>query len=146
MKFSELWKQRKVQLGIGGVSVIAVIGIGYAIYEANKVSIDFTLNHNVVKYAEDASKIDWMKQSITNGNKITVAKFDTKKIGQTEVVFTVCLDDTCEEFSQKLEIKDTKSPEIKLKKDKVEITEGDKFDPISNCKCERYRGRRYQKE
>lgn len=128
----ELLKNRKVQLGITGVTLVAAIGGGYAIYESNKVSIDYTLNNHVVEYGEDQTKIDWLKQSTTNGNKVTVAKFDTKKIGETDVVFTVCLDDTCKEFSQKLEIKDTKSPVIELKKEKVEITEGDKFDPVSN--------------
>ena len=128
----ELLKNRKVQLGITGVALVAAVGGGYAIYESNKVSIDYTLNNHVVEYGEDQTKIDWLKQSTTNGNKVTAAKFDTKKIGETDVIFTVCLDDTCKEFSQKLEIKDTKSPVIELKKEKVEITEGDKFDPVSN--------------
>lgn len=128
----ELLKNRKVQLGITGVILASAVGGGYAIYESNKVSIDYTLNNHVVEYGEDQTKIDWLKQSTTNGNKVTVAKFDTKKIGETDVVFTVCLDDTCKEFSQKLEIKDTNSPVIELKKEKVEITEGDKFDPVSN--------------
>ena len=128
----ELLKNRKVQLGVTGVVLVAAIGGGYAYYESNKVSIDYTLNNNVVEYGSDQEKIDWLKQSTTNGNKVTAAKFDTKKIGETDVIFTVCLDDTCKEFSQKLEIKDTKSPVIDLKKEKVEITEGDKFDPVSN--------------
>ena len=128
----ELLKKRIVQLGITVVVLVAAVGGGYAIYESNKVNIDYTLNSHVVEYGEDQTKIDWLKQSTTNGNKVTVAKFDTKKIGEIDVVFTVCLDDTCKEFSQKLEIKDTKSPVIELKKEKVEITEGDKFDPVSN--------------
>ena len=128
---NELLKQKRLQLGVGTI-VIAVIGIGYVVYNANKIDIDYSLNNHVVEYGIDQSQIDWLKLSTTNGNKVTAANFDTKKIGETDVVFTVCLDDTCKEFPQKLEIKDTKSPEIKLKKDKVEITEGDKFDPVSN--------------
>lgn len=127
----ELLKQKKVQLGIVGVAIVVAIG-GFAIYESTKVKIDYTLINNGVEYGTDQTKINWMKQSTTNGNKITVTDFDTKKVGQTDVVFTVCLDETCKEFPQKLEIKDTKNPEIKLKKDKVEITESDKFDPIAN--------------
>lgn len=127
----ELLKQKKVQLGIVGVVIVVAIG-GFAIYESTKVKIDYTLINNGVEYGTDQTKINWMKQSTTNGNKITVTDFDTKKVGQTDVVFTVCLDETCKEFPQKLEIKDTKNPEIKLKKDKVEITESDKFDPIAN--------------
>lgn len=128
----ELLKQRKVQLGIAGVAAVAVIGGGYAIYEANKVSIDYVLNDNVVEYGEDQSKIDWLKRSTTNGNKITASNFDIKKVGQTDVVFLVCVDDKCAEYTQKVEIKDTKKPVIKLKKDKVEISVSDKFDPASN--------------
>lgn len=131
MNLKELLKQRKVQFGIAGVVIVVAIG-GFVIYESTKVKIDYTLNNNSVEYGTDQTKIDWMKQSTTNGNKITVTDFDTKKVGQTDVVFTVCLDETCKEFPQKLEIKDTKNPEIKLKKDKVEITESDKFDPIAN--------------
>ena len=131
MKMKELLKQKKVQLRIG-VIVIAAIGGGYMVYNSNKVNIDYSLNNHVVEYGSDQSQVDWLKLSTTNGNKVTVAKFDTKKIGEIEVAFTVCLDDTCKEFPQKLEIKDTKSPVIELKKEKVEITEGDKFDPLSN--------------
>lgn len=131
MEMKVLLKQRKVQFGIAGVVAVVAIG-GFAIYESTKVKIDFALNNNVVEYGEDQTKIDWLKQSTTNGNKITVKEFDTKKVGQADIVFTVCLDDTCKDFSQKLEIKDTKNPVIELKKEKVEITEGDKFDPASN--------------
>ena len=131
MKMKELLRQKKVQLGIG-VIVIAAIGGGYMVYNSNKVNIDYSLNNHVVEYGSDQSQVDWLKLSTTNGNKVTVAKFDTKKIGEIEVAFTVCLDDTCKEFPQKLEIKDTKNPVIELKKEKVEITEGDKFDPVSN--------------
>lgn len=132
MEIKALLKQRKVQLGIVGVSVVAVIGGGYAIYEANKVSIDYVLNDNVVEYGEDQSKIDWLKRSTTNGNKITASSFDIKKVGQTDVIFLVCVDDKCAEYTHKVEIKDTKKPVIKLKKDKVEISVSDKFDPASN--------------
>ena len=44
MNYKELLRQRKVQLGIAGVSLIAVIGGFYAIYAANKVNIDYTFN------------------------------------------------------------------------------------------------------
>lgn len=98
----------------------------------NKVKIDFKLNDNVIEYGTDETGIDWKKMTVTNGNKITVKELDTKKVGLIDIVFTVCLDDTCQEFIEQVEIKDTKNPEIKLKKETVEITEGDKFDPASN--------------
>ena len=131
MKIIELLKQRKVQVGIG-IAVVVLLFAGIAIYEGTKTKIEFQLDDHVLEYGDDIAKIDWQKKSATNGNKITLKELDTKKIGEAEAVFTVCLDDTCKDFKQKIEIKDTKNPEIKLKKDKIDITEGDEFNPLSN--------------
>ncbi len=128
----ELLKQKKVQYGIGGAIIILILIIIFVISQMNQVKVDFKLKENVIEYGSDPSKIEWEKLSETNGNKITVKEFDTKKVGQTDIVFTVCLDDTCKEFTEQVEIKDTKNPDIKFKKEKLEITEGDKFDPVSN--------------
>ena len=59
--------------------------------------------------------------------------YDAKKVGQ-QTITVIFTDEDEKEIEQEvtLEIKDTKAPEIKLKKEKVEITEGDKFDPASN--------------
>ncbi len=128
----ELLKQKKMQYGIGGAIIILILIIIFVISQMNQVKVDFKLKENVIEYGSDLSKIEWEKLSETNGNKITVKEFDTKKVGQTDIVFTVCLDDTCKEFTEQVEIKDTKNPVIKFKKEKLEITEGDKFDPVSN--------------
>ena len=128
----ELLKQKKMQYGIGGAIIILILIIIFVISQMDQVKVDFKLKENVIEYGSDPSKIEWEKLSETNGNKITVKEFDTKKVGQTDIVFTVCLDDTCKEFTEQVEIKDTKNPVIKFKKEKIEITEGDKFDPVSN--------------
>lgn len=132
MNFKESLKNKKVRFGIGGAIVALIVVGGIVVYESNKITIEYTLNNKEVEYGIDQKAIDWDKVSTTNGNKITTSDFDTKKVGETEVIFTVCLDDTCKDFKQKLEIKDTKNPEIKLKSEKVELTEGDNFDPTSN--------------
>ena len=132
MNMKALLRQRKVQCGIIGVFLILIIIIFLAATQMNKVKIDFKLNDNVIEYGTDEACIDWKKRTVTNGSKITVKELDTKKVGLINIVFTVCLDDTCQEFIEQAEIKDTKNPEIKLKKETVEITEGDKFDPTSN--------------
>ncbi len=132
MNMKALLRQRKVQCGIIGVFLILIIIIFLAATQMNKVKIDFKLNDNVIEYGTDEACIDWKKRTVTNGSKITVKELDTKKVGLINIVFTVCLDDTCQEFIEEAEIKDTKNPEIKLKKETVEITEGDKFDPVSN--------------
>ena len=118
----ELLKQKKMQYGIGGAIIILILIIIFVISQMDQVKVDFKLKENVIEYGSDPSKIEWEKLSETNGNKITVKEFDTKKVGQTDIVFTVCLDDTCKEFTEQVEIKDTKNPEIKFKKEKLEIT------------------------
>ena len=62
-----------------------------------------------------------------------VKNFDAKKTGEQEI--TVVFgdsDDKTKEETIKVSVKDTKKPVIKLKKEKVEITAGDKFDATSN--------------
>ena len=62
-----------------------------------------------------------------------VKNFDAKKTGEQEI--TVVFgdsDDKTKEETIKVSVKDTKKPVIKLKKEKVEITAGDKFDVASN--------------
>ena len=132
MKIKELLKQKKVQYSIVGAILILLIIIFLMITQMNKVKIEFKLNDNVIEYGSDQSEIEWKTRSTTNGNKITVAEFDTKKVGQVDIVFTVCLDETCQEFTEQIEIKDTQAPEIIFKSESLEIIEGDEFDPVSN--------------
>ncbi|MCI8540662.1 MAG: hypothetical protein HFE68_03310 [Erysipelotrichaceae bacterium] len=132
MNMKELLKQKKVQYSIVGVILILLIIIFLMITQMNKVKIEFKLNDNVIEYGSDQSEIEWKTRSTTNGNKITVAEFDTKKVGHLDIVFTVCLDETCQEFTEQIEIKDTQAPEIIFKSESLEIIEGDAFDPVSN--------------
>ncbi len=62
-----------------------------------------------------------------------VKNFDAKKTGEQEitVIFTNA-DEKTKEETLKVTVKDTKKPVIKLKKEKLEITAGDKFDAASN--------------
>ncbi len=62
-----------------------------------------------------------------------VKGFDAKKTGEQKVT-AVFVNEKDKEIEEEitLEVKDTKKPVIKLKKEKVEITAGDKFDAASN--------------
>ena len=62
-----------------------------------------------------------------------VKGFDSKKIGEQQIT-AVFVNEKDKEIEAEitLEVKDTKKPVIKLKKEKVEITAGDKFDAASN--------------
>ncbi len=62
-----------------------------------------------------------------------VKVFDAKKTGEQKVT-AIFVNEKDKEIEAEitLEVKDTKKPVIKLKKEKVEITAGDKFDAASN--------------
>ena len=62
-----------------------------------------------------------------------VKNFDAKKTGEQEIIVVFSdSDDKTKEETIKVTVKDTEKPVIKLKKEKVEITAGDKFDVASN--------------
>lgn len=129
-KLKVLLKQKKVIVGVG-IGIIILIVIGIIIANANASNINFALKDNVIEYGEEASEIDWMKKADTNATKIS-ASLDTKKIGKSKVEFDVCIDDDCEKMNAEVEIKDTKAPEIKFKKESIEIEQDSEFDPVDN--------------
>ena len=84
----------------------------------------------VVEYGED------LKAETLTNEQVTLREvkgFDAKKTGEQEVT-AVFVNEKDKEIEEKitLEVKDTKKPVIKLKKEKLEITAGDKFDAASN--------------
>ena len=89
----------------------------------------------VLEYGEkpDYSLLFDKEQSDEDVSVKEVKNFDSKKTGEQEitVIFTNA-DEKTKEETLKVTVKDTKKPEIKLKKDKLEITEGDKFDAVAN--------------
>ena len=89
----------------------------------------------VLEYGEkpDYSLLFDKEQSDEDVSVKEVKNFDSKKTGEQEitVIFTNA-DEKTKEETLKVTVKDTKKPEIKLKKDKLEITEGDKFDAAAN--------------
>ncbi len=89
----------------------------------------------VLEYGEkpDHSLLFDKEQSDEDITVKEMKNFDSKKLGEQEitVVFTNA-DEKTKEETLKVTVKDTKKPEIKLKKDKLEITEGDKFDAAAN--------------
>ena len=84
-----------------------------------------------IEYGEEVSV-----ENLTDQKDISIKElkgYDAKKIGEQEItVVFVNGDEKTTEEKVKVNVKDTKAPEIKFKKDKLEITEGDKFDPASN--------------
>ena len=61
-----------------------------------------------------------------------IKNFDAKKTGEQEITVVFSDSEKIKEETIKISVKDTKKPVIKLKKEKVVITAGDKFDAASN--------------
>ena len=81
---------------------------------------------------------DLKVENLTDQKDISVKEiknFDTKKIGDQKITVVFANNDGKEANEEiTVSVKDTKSPVIELKKDKVEITAGDKFDAKMNVK------------
>ena len=84
----------------------------------------------VIEYGAELKAEDLTDEKVTLKE---VKSFDAKKIGEQKVT-AVFVNEKDKEIEEEitLEVKDTKKPVIKLKKEKVEITAGDKFDAASN--------------
>ena len=99
-------------------------------------SLKVTVKENaVLEYGEkpDYSLLFDKEQSDEDVTVKEVKNFDNKKTGEQEItVIFSNADEKTKEETLKVTVKDTKKPEIKLKKDKLEITEGDKFDAAAN--------------
>ena len=97
-----------------------------------KVTVNENIETEYGKELDTATLYD-AKQSDEDVKVKEVKGFDAKKIGEQEItVVFVNGDEKTTEEKVKVNVKDTKAPEIKFKKDKLEITEGDKFNPASN--------------
>ena len=84
----------------------------------------------VIEYGAELKAEDLTDEKVTLKE---VKGFDAKKTGEQKVT-AVFVNEKDKEIEEEitLEVKDTKKPVIKLKKEKVEITAGDKFDAASN--------------
>ncbi len=71
-------------------------------------------------------------QEIKNAEIKNISKIDTMKIGEQTLQFTLVNDGLEKQVEYKINVVDTKAPEIKLKKDSIELSVGDSFDISSN--------------
>ena len=84
----------------------------------------------VIEYGAELKAEDLTDEKVTLKE---VKSFDAKKAGEQKVT-AIFVNEKDKEIEAEitLEVKDTKEPVIKLKKEKVEITAGDKLDAASN--------------
>lgn len=86
----------------------------------------------MIEYGTDHYDVEKFVESSSGKVKITKGNLDSMNIGMQEVVLKVEKGGIHRNFSFKVEVKDTKSPEIEIKEDVVSLCVGDTFDPISN--------------
>ena len=94
-----------------------------------------TVNNNVELEYGDKLDNTLLYDKEKSDEDITVKEvknFDPKKTGEQEITVVFSDSEKTKEETIKVSVKDTKKPVIKLKKEKLEITAGDKFDAASN--------------
>ncbi len=117
------------------ISFLAVCAMMFLVVGCSK-ELKVTVKDNLeVEYGDKLdNSILFDKEQSDEGIAVKEVKnFDAKKTGEQEitVIFTNA-DEKTKEETLKVTVKDTKKPVIKLKKEKLEITAGDKFDAASN--------------
>ena len=117
------------------MSVLVVSAMMFLVVGCSK-DLKVTVKDNLeVEYGDKLdNSILFDKEQSDEGIAVKEVKnFDAKKTGEQEitVIFTNA-DEKTKEETLKVTVKDTKKPVIKLKKEKVEITAGDKFNAASN--------------
>lgn len=108
-----------------------LVGIWYFTEQNNKIS--FVLKENTIEYGADTTKVDWVKKATTDATWVST-DIDTKKIGDVDAEFHVCINDECDDVIQKVSIADTKAPEIIFKENPLEIEADAEFIPKDNIK------------
>lgn len=126
----------KRKLSIVIVFVIMIIGAGfYLVYEhyQQKImdSIDLTfVEKEIFEYGENIDN-DALIQSC-QGDIIYQDKIDSQKVGSQKLKFIVSYKGKSKEFYKDIQIQDTKSAEIKLKKEKIIIDYNGKYNINEN--------------
>ncbi len=98
-------------------------GFDIVIKENIEVEYGEELDHTILYDVEKSEKDLTVKE---------VKDFDSMKIGEQEITVTFALGDDVQDQKVKINVKDTKAPEITFKKETIEITLGDEIDTTSN--------------
>ena len=115
-------------------SVLAACAMMILVVGCSK-DLKITVKDNVeVEYGDKLdNSLLYDKEKSDEGVSVKEVKnFDAKKTGEQEITVVFSDSEKIKEETIKISVKDTKKPVIKLKKEKVEITAGDKFDAASN--------------
>ena len=114
--------------------LLSVVALSMVLFACGS-KLDVTIKENIeLEYGQEVDHALLFDKDKSEENLTVkeVKNYDNKKLGEQEITVVFALEDKVQEEKVKVNVKDTKAPEIKLKKDKLDITEGDKFDPVSN--------------
>ena len=86
------------------------------------------------EYGEELDNNDLYDESDSDSDIVVdeIKQFDKLQLGEQEVIVTFKKGSRTETVKIKVTVADTRAPKITLKKDSIEIEEGDAFDPASN--------------
>lgn len=124
---------------IGGICVVFVLCGIYMCYRyihEQRVIESMNITFNEVAEIEYGTKdFDIQKElikKIENANLQTVSSIDTMKLGEQTLKFVLTKDGLEKEIEYKIQVKDTKSPEVKFKKTSIEVILGEKVNTKEN--------------
>ncbi len=130
-------KNKRLWLFIGVLVIVILLGFGG--YQAWKtqhrkdIFESMKMNFTKDRVIEYGSKIDSKKLIESyDGNLKTCPTINTKKVGKVSLTYVLEKENITRDFKLDLEIKDTKKPVIKFKKDIIRFTEGEDFKAKDN--------------
>ena len=132
--------KKKVYIVVAIVIVVTIaIGIGGTVAYANNkkqsilnsIYINF-VNEPTIEYGTEMVDYEAFILESVGEVVLPTESIDTKEVGSKELVYKVSKEGYEKEQKVKVEVKDTKAPEITLKEETVSIEVGAEFDPKSN--------------
>ena len=136
----EKYGKKKIYIGVAVAIVVAsAIGVGGTVAYANNkkqsilnsIYINF-VNEPTIEYGTEMVDYEAFILESVGEVVLPTESIDTKEVGSKELVYKVSKEGYEKEQKVKVEVKDTKAPEITLKEETVSIEVGAEFDPKSN--------------
>ena len=128
-------KKKQILRFISLVVVSSIMVISCYVYHRNDTykSIKVVVNKNAaVEYGRANYDINKLIKKV-EGEIVSVKQdIDTKQVGEQEVVVEVKKEDIVKDVSFLVNVVDTTAPVVKIKEEKVTITEGDDYDLTTN--------------
>lgn len=139
MKLKLLIEKHKKIITISILCSFMFIIIGFTYYKSyqreqlkESMNITFTDLREIEYGTKDLDIKKAMVKKVQNAKIKKLPKVDTMKVGKQTLKFTLVHDGLEKEIEHKVQIKDTKAPEITLKENMIELTVNAEFNMLSN--------------